>query len=860
MVATSSGAEKQSLLVPENDRGSNPTRGSFARLAVAGSLVAGIAIAGLAGSGIVQGTAVAPASVFQLGSKHTAAHATKHTKSSHKSSKHSWWEAEVGQEEEPSAKKADATEKPAAKKSVTKVESKSSSSKSSETHPTGQITPHEKSDTEKAKEAEIENAKQPTVATSDKSQDMLTRLFGDTVGRSTEEDERAKAIAAAHVDPEELAEEKEKAKADAKSEHIDPLEEFNEEKERDETRGSKTEAEKADDKAQALAKFVADGKEKTKSSSDEPTSKVSEKTSDKSSTSKSSEKTAPEPEEESQESEEDDEEKENDDVNPASDILPADATDSERESWFEAQRKIKEKKEVFKEKKEEKKEKIKEEIEKEEEIKAAMIPVEKERVLTTDGSKEWFVSFTVAHTEKRKVPCEKNHGSAIEEFVGQLAANSKVVPRIMHVGACENPSANTRTYDVDFELGDVFDTKKEQASQQAKELVKLFSTDAVQKLLSASGLGESEAKTQTSGFNIDTSKVKFDQRVKFEHPQPDPASLLEPFPLSENHVGKFVVTGGQTDQQIKNALAQTAINRGMPSDNIPNMNIESCPFDYRVKFDVTVLGFGCPSGEAAEDNAFGEQYTNFVYKYASANDPPVIVPDSLVVSDCKTKEEHTGLDEDTLNDPRESQTLTVQFDMPRVSEHTDPTKLAAAVRGLFTSENIRDHASDVGVSAHALHRLKLGVDAQVPTSELIQDPDSKACTFGEVVFNGQLPPGLEHQAAIARGSAAAGVDNEMGDASGDRMEMMKALSEQVSSGFMSSSSHRVAMHDEAKAAVAQAAMPASAATAAVPAATVPAATVPAATTAARATAATQPATTTAAATTATAAASATPAP
>ena len=56
MVAATSAEEKQTLLhAPESDRGSNPTRGSFARLAVAGSLVAGLALAGLASSGAVQG-------------------------------------------------------------------------------------------------------------------------------------------------------------------------------------------------------------------------------------------------------------------------------------------------------------------------------------------------------------------------------------------------------------------------------------------------------------------------------------------------------------------------------------------------------------------------------------------------------------------------------------------------------------------------------------------------------------------------------------------------------------------------------------------------------------------------------------
>ena len=106
------------------------------------------------------------------------------------------------------------------------------------------------------------------------------------------------------------------------------------------------------------------------------------------------------------------------------------------------------------------------------------------------------------------------------------------------------------------------------------------------------------------------------------------------------------------------------------------------------------------------------------------------------------------------------------------------------------------------------------MDVARPNSELVLDPDSKACTFGEVVFNGQLPPELAKQAAKARGESG-GVDDVIQSSSGDRMAMMKELSEQVSSGFVSSSSHRVAMRDEAAAAAAAAAtVPASGETAA----------------------------------------------
>ena len=42
------------------------------------------------------------------------------------------------------------------------------------------------------------------------------------------------------------------------------------------------------------------------------------------------------------------------------------------------------------------------------------------------------------------------------------------------------------------------------------------------------------------------------------------------------------------------------------------------------------------------------------------------------------------------------------------------------------------------------------------------------------------------------------MDDVIASTGGDRMAMMKELSEQVSSGFVSSSSHRVAMRDEAE--------------------------------------------------------------
>lgn len=853
MVAATRGPEDtQSLLqhLPEGKhRGSDPTRGSFTRLAVAGSLVAGLAIAGLAGSGLLQGTAVVQnARGFRpLGAKHVA-----HVSSTHKSGG-KWWEAEVGNDEESSSSKDDSpsskksgVKKSSAKKSTTKTDSAEASSPA-EPHPTGQITPHEKSVEEMTATASAATEKQPNVASSDKSQDMLTRLFGDQFGVSTEEDERAMDIARTHVDPEELAEERAAAEADKKQTHVDALEEFREEKARDETRGTSG----ADFKADLLRKFVGDDDSKMSSSTPEPTkesgtkSGTDAKTDDEPSGSKSFSSKSSTTEPRAADA----------DASPPakrSDVLAADASDSTRERWFEQQRSVKEKEEAVQEKERAIKEKEEETIEKEEQEKAAMIPVERERVATKDGSKEWFVSFQVKHVEKQDIQCEPNHGAAIEEFVGQLAAHGKVVPRVMHVGACANPTSTSRTYDVDFELGDVFEVQKQAASAQAKTLVTLFTTDVVRAMLAKNGLGEAEARDRVAnkGFSIDTSKVRFDQRVRFQAPSPDPASLLEPFPLSKGHRGVFAVGGAQSDEQIKNALAQTAVNRGMPSDNIKNLNIASCPFDYRVTFDVTVLGFGCPSGDAAQHGAFGEQYANFAYKYAALHDPPLVVPDSLTVSECVAN----GAKHVSHDDHRETQTMTVRFDMPRVSRLTDPDKMGAAIAGLWTSENIRDHASAVGVSQHALHKLKLGVDASVATSELVMDPDSKACSFGEVVFNGHVPPGLARQATVARGSASAGVD--VGDAGGgdDRMEMMKALSEQVSSGFMSSSSHRVAMQTQAVAAVAQSVVPvAAAATATRPAAPATAATAattqPAAATAATTTAATRPAPATIATTT-----------
>ena len=788
MVAATSAEEKQTLLhAPESDRGSNPTRGSFARLAVAGSLVAGLALAGLASSGAVQGTALAPAGVFQLGAKHTAhaahpAHASKH-KSSGK-----WWEAEIGESTESSKKAASSKTK---KTESSKKES--SSSEAHDAHATGRVTPHESESPEKdaeAKDAEPE----PAANAADKSQDMLTRLFGDEFGESAKEKTRAV------VDPEEQAEEQAKAKAAAKAPRVDPLEEFQEEQAADAARGRK------DARVSADALETSVGEDEAPSEPSRPKTKTS---------ATKDEKTSAAAEEEDADS-------------AASRPLAADATESEREAWFEAQRVIKEKQEEKKEAKQEKLEKEEEKKEEEEAKKAAMIPVERERVVAADADSEWFVSFTVTHKERDEaIPCGESHGAAIEEFVGQMVGSEDLTPRVMHVSACENPTPTSRTYDVDFALGDVFDKKKEEASAEAKSLVKLFSTDAVSEMLASNGgLGESEAKAIASAFSVETSKVRFDQRPQFETPAPDPAALLEPFPLSEKHVGHFAVSGGQSDAQIKRMVAQVAVNRGMPADNVPNLNIDRCPFDYRVRFDVTVHGFGCPTGDAAEDGAFGEQYANYVYKYAAAADPPIPVPDSLTVSDCrageteakksekKSEKKSDGEKTPSASLARESQTLTVQFDLPRVSGRTDPTKIADSVAGLFTAENIRDHAAAVGVTAHALSQLELGVDVARPGSELVLDPDSKACTFGEVVFNGQLPPELAKQAAAARGEAG-GVDDVIQSSSGDRMAMMKELSEQVSSGFVSSSSHRVAMRDEAAAAAAAAAtVPASGETAA----------------------------------------------
>ena len=285
--------------------------------------------------------------------------------------------------------------------------------------------------------------------------------------------------------------------------------------------------------------------------------------------------------------------------------------------------------------------------------------------------------------------------------------------------------------DVDFAIGDVATTPKAKASSEAKRLVKIFSNEGVADMYRANGLGEAEAKRATSAFKLETSRVKFDQRPKAELEPPD---FNQPLPLSVNRAGHFNVEGPQSDAQVHRMLAQVAVNRGMPADNIPKLNFAHCPLDYRVEFDVTVAGFGCPSGEAAADGEFGRQYVAYVYKFAQLEDPPVEVPDSIQVSDCRPPAEGSE---------RETQSLTVSFNVKRESETTNPSAAAHRILSLFSADNVRQHAADVGVSAHALHDMDLDATATAPRTRLTLDPDSRPCTLGEVVFDGKIPEGLQ---------------------------------------------------------------------------------------------------------------------
>ena len=263
---------------------------------------------------------------------------------------------------------------------------------------------------------------------------------------------------------------------------------------------------------------------------------------------------------------------------------------------------------------------------------------------------EWFVSFTVTHVEKdEEIPCGESHAAEVEELVGQIAGTAGIEPRLMRVGTCENPNKKKREFEVSFSVGDVEDTDEEIASARAKDMVKLFSNDAVRAMLMVDGKDESEAKRATSEFKVEASRVKFDRRPKETMPPPD---FTAPVPLSGEHAGHFHVGGAQTDAQIKRMLAQVAVDRGMPSDNIPNINIEKCPFDYHVTFDVSVLGFGCPGGGAASDGQFAKQYKSYMYKFAELADPPLVLPDTVAVSDCVPPSRQS-------DDEGESQSFTV---------------------------------------------------------------------------------------------------------------------------------------------------------------------------------------------------------
>ena len=413
---------------------------------------------------------------------------------------------------------------------------------------------------------------------------------------------------------------------------------------------------------------------------------------------------------------------------------------------------------------------------------------------------EWFVSFTVTHVEKdEEIPCGESHAAEVEELVGQIAGTAGIEPRLMRVGTCENLNKKKREFEVSFSVGDVEDTDEEIASARAKDMVKLFSNDAVRAMLMVDGKDESEAKRATSEFKVEASRVEFDRRPKETMPPPD---FTAPVPLSSEHAGHFHVGGAQTDAQIKRMLAQVAVDRGMPSDNIPNINIEKCPFDYHVTFDVSVLGFGCPGGDAANDGQFAKQYKSYMYKFAELADPPLVLPDTVAVSDCVPPSRQS-------DDEGESQSFTVSFDVPRASERTDPARLAKEVMNLFDVDNIRQHAADVGVSAHLLHQM--GVDARTSKNRvaLVLDPWSRPCNLAEVVFDGEVPEGLvppprtksvekgaadakdfieAHEAADSE-EAAAELAQKVGemDPAGGRAQMLQELARNVGGGFKTSS-------------------------------------------------------------------------
>ena len=848
--------ETQSLLdasVPDGAR-STKTRGvSFARVAVGGTLLAGLAVAAVASGGGATSVAAAGASVFRLGAADAspANAASLKPKPKPTAAQIAWWKAhhpDGGAETAAAGAKKpskDVTEKASASTASAKkthassssssvgAKESSSSSGAKEKHVTGQITPHvvekDHQKTKKQLEEEALEAKKKAENPADKSRDMLTRLFGDL--KPTKEDKKAEKIAAKHVDPEEDdptervdefeltvvgADDDDDADANADEgllenlsaedeakdeEALDALEEPPKKKAHAEKEKATTTTSSKEKKATTSSKAKAtttSSKAATPSSEATAPAKTSKKASKKS--------PAPAAEEEVEEDEdpygvnshddeeEDEEEEEEDPYADTKDTIvdpgakekaeaakkkaaePEDAT----EAWFEEQKALKRAEE-----KEEKEEKMEvEAVQKKQNLLSATTkPV---KPAAPDAPPEWYVAFTVSHAEKDEdIPCGEDHGPEIEEFVGQIAGSAGITPRVMHVGECQNPTARKRAYDVDFAIGDVATTPKAKASSEAKRLVKIFSNEGVADMYRANGLGEAEAKRATSAFKLETSRVKFDQRPKAELEPPD---FNQPLPLSVTRAGHFNVEGPQSDAQVHRMLAQVAVNRGMPADNIPKLNFAHCPLDYRVEFDVTVAGFGCPSGEAAADGEFGRQYVAYVYKFAQLEDPPVEVPDSIQVSDCRPPAEGSE---------RETQSLTVSFNVKRESETTNPSAAAHRILSLFSADNVRQHAADVGVSAHALHDMDLDATATAPRTRLTLDPDSRPCTLGEVVFDGKIPEGLQQPKYVSSrqqngGAPAANPESAIADPLSGRQAMLEQLAGEMSGGFKTSSSRPTA--------------------------------------------------------------------
>ena len=191
-----------------------------------------------------------------------------------------------------------------------------------------------------------------------------------------------------------------------------------------------------------------------------------------------------------------------------------------------------------------------------------------------------------------------------------------------------------------------------------------------------------------------------------------------------------------------------------------------------------------------------------MYKFAELADPPLVVPETIAVSDCVPPKKQSDAE-------GESQSFTVSFDVPRTSEQTDPARLAKEVMNLFDVDNIRQHAADVGVSAHALHEMRVDARTSKNRVALVLDPSSRACNLAEVVFNGHVPEGLvpppqthsfadaaaeakdfiaAHEAADSEATAAE-VAQQVGqmDPAGGRAQMLQELAQNVGGGFKTSS-------------------------------------------------------------------------